>query len=927
MCIGFIANEAFEPEADKPFDVDDYRPMAIALLDSQNIDFLVLFGEQRLNAANYLRDGAAQMDSNLRQPLNGLFALRALGLALAYFIAGTIGLELAMVGSLVTLVWMPTGIAVAALFRWGWRYWPGVWVGAFAVNMIVSGNPGVSFGISLGNTLAPLVAAAALKRWRFNPDIASARDVLVFVVVAALLSMTLSASGGALSLVAGSNIATEQAGHAWFTWWLGDAVGVILCGMALITYRHMEYRRLLGPEKRKALAASLFWLALIGLAWMVVPPNPVGQILSLTFPVGVLVWVAFRLGPSPAALAVLVLAIVGSWSLVHGNGPFADTTLYLAITKFWAYMNTIAIVSLLVSALNGERTKAHAELVRSEERFRSLNSLSSDWFWEQDADFRLVRVEGSAAQNVAAIHGEHMGKTRWDIEADNLTHDDWRQHQATLEAHLPFYEFEVQHRGPNGTVHWASISGTPIRDPQGKFTGYRGVGKDITARKQAEDAVKQLAHFDTLTGLPNRAMFMARLAQEMAYAQRKRLPLALMLLDLDHFKGINDTMGHDQGDHLLVQAGQRIKACLRQSDTVARLGGDEFIIILSDVGDGQPIERVAEKVLDALGVPFKLEAGTGFVSASLGIALYPRDAETFEGLLKAADQAMYSAKDAGRNRFSFYTQELQDRAQERLWMVREMHAALCDGHFWVAYQPIVHLATGRCTKAEALLRWQHPERGPISPGEFITVAESCGLIIPIGVWVFEQAALQVRTWRETQDPQFQVSVNKSPMQFNNPARTTAPWGLRLAAMGLEGNSVVAEITEGLLLDGNPLVTQTLKAMEDAGIQVALDDFGTGFSSLAYLQKHDIDYLKIDQAFVRNMAPGSKDLSLCEAIVVMAHKLGLQVIAEGVETAQQRDLLRAAGCDFAQGYFFSRPVTAETMEKFLHAASTSEITVK
>ena len=201
------------------------------------------------------------------------------------------------------------------------------------------------------------------------------------------------------------------------------------------------------------------------------------------------------------------------------------------------------------------------------------------------------------------------------------------------------------------------------------------------------------------------------------------------------------------------------------------------------------------------------------------------------------------------------------------------------------------------------------------------------MIIPIGDWVFEQAALQVRTWRETLDPQFQVSVNKSPMQFNNPARTTAPWGLRLAAMGLEGNSVVAEITEGLLLDGNPLVTQTLKAMEDAGIQVALDDFGTGFSSLAYLQKHDIDYLKIDQAFVRNMAPGSKDLSLCEAIVVMAHKLGLQVIAEGVETAQQRDLLRAAGCDFAQGYFFSRPVTAETLEKFLHAANPSEITVK
>lgn len=837
-------------------------------------------------------------------------------LALAYGVAGTIGLQLAMVGSLVTLVWMPTGIAVAALFRWGGQYWPGVWLGAFVVNMMVSGDPAISLGISVGNTLAPWVAAHALHRWRFNPDIASTRDVLVFVVVAALLSMTLSASGGALALLAGRNIPASEAGYAWFTWWLGDAVGVILCGMALVTYRHAAYRQLLGSTQRHALAAAGLWLVVIGIAWMVVPPQPVGQILSLTFPVGVLVWVAFRLGPSPAALAVLLLSMVGSWSLVHASGPFADGTLYLAITKFWAYMNTVAIVALLVSALNGERTKAHQELTASEERFRSLTRLSSDWFWEQDPEFRLTRVEGHDAEHVGRIYGEAIGKTRWDTEAPNLSPSGWRVHQATLQAHLPFFDFEIQRLGAQGAQHWASLSGTPIRDEQGNFAGYRGVGKDITARKQAEAAVQHLAHFDTLTGLPNRALFMDRLAQDMAQAQRTGLPLALMLLDLDHFKGINDTMGHDQGDRLLVLAAQRIKACLRQSDTVARLGGDEFTIILSAVEDGQPIERAAEKVLEALAEPFKLEAGMGFVSASVGITMFPRDADSIDGLLKAADQAMYCAKDAGRNRFSFYTQALQDRAQHRLWMIREMHDALRDGHFWVAYQPIVDLASGCCTKAEALLRWQHPERGAISPGEFIPVAESCGLINPIGDWVFEQAALQVRAWRTSMNPGFQVSVNKSPLQFNNPLRSITPWGLRLAAMGLEGDSIVAEITEGLLLDGNPEVAETLQAMAESGIQVALDDFGTGFSSLAYLQKYDIDYLKIDQAFVRNMAAGSKDLSLCEAIVVMAHKLGLQVIAEGVETEQQRDWLRAAGCDFAQGYWFSRPVSAQDLEAFV-----------
>lgn len=860
------------------------------------------------------------MESDSRQLPIGRYVMCIAVLALAYFIAGAVGLELAMVGSLVTLVWMPTGIAVAALFRWGWQYWPGVWMGAFAVNLLVSGNFGVSVGISIGNTLAPLIAAYALRRWRFNPDIASARDVLVFVGVAALLSMTVSASGGALSLLAGQNIATAEVGHAWFTWWLGDAVGVILCGMALITYRHTEYRQMLGPTKRQALAAAGFWLLLVGLAWMYVPPLPVGQILSLTFPVGVLVWVAFRLGPSPAALSVLVLSILGSWSLVHGRGPFADEMLYLAITKFWAYMNTIAIVSLLVSALNGERTKAHEELARSEARFRSLTRLSSDWYWEQDTEFRFTRVEGSTDDHVGRIFGELVGSTRWDIEAINLRESNWLTHQATLLAHLPFHDFEIQRKDGHGASRWASVSGTPIRDSRGCFAGYRGVGKDITARKRTEEAVKQLAHFDTLTRLPNRAMFLDRLSQEMVHSQRRGSPLALMLLDLDHFKGINDTMGHDQGDRLLVQAAQRLTSCLRQSDTVARLGGDEFIVILSDIEDKQPVEEAAQKVLDAMSTPFKLDTGAGFVSASVGITLYPRDATTIDELLKAADQAMYAAKDAGRNRFTFFTRELQERAQHRLWLIRQMHEALHLGHFWLAYQPIVDLVSGRCIKAEALLRWRHPERGAISPSEFIPVAESCGLIIPIGDWVFEQAALQVRQWRTDIDPNFQVSVNKSPLQINDPARSYASWGSRLAAMGLDGSSIVAEITEGLLLDGNPLVTETLKAMGEAGIQVALDDFGTGFSSLAYLQKHDIDYLKIDQAFVRNMAPGSKDLSLCEAIVVMAHKLGLQVIAEGVETEKQRDLLRAAGCDYAQGYLFSRPVKAEDLETFLLASN-------
>lgn len=841
---------------------------------------------------------------------------RVLVLALGYSVAGRVGLELAVVGSLVTLVWMPTGIAVAALFRWGPAYWPGVWLGAVAVNMVVSGDLFLSLAVSVGNTLAPLVAAFALRRMKFDADIGSARDVLVFIGVAALLSMTVSASGGVLSLLIGQNIPAEQVGYAWFTWWLGDAVGVILAGMALVTYRHAEYRRLLVGEQRPLLAISLVWVFLVGFVWMTVPESPVGRILSLTFPVGVLVWIAFRLGPSPAALAVMVFSVLGSWALVNGHGPFTDPMLYLAITKFWAYMNTVAILVLLVSALNGERTKTHLSLARSEERFRSLTRLSSDWYWEQDAEFKFVRVEGASSSENPLAMTERMGHTRWDHPALNLDEAAWAMHKATLAAHLPFYEFEVARKDPTGVTRWYSVSGEPLRGPGGSFLGYHGVGKDITEKKRAQDAVIRLAHFDRLTGLPNRTRFMERLSTEIQRAKRTGQQVGVMLLDLDDFKAINDTQGHDQGDLLLLQAAQRITNCLRETDVVARLGGDEFTVMVTAIDDATVTERIAEKIRVALATPFQLAAGMGFVSASIGIAIYPQDETQIDNLLKAADQAMYAAKSAGRNRTHFFTRELQVLAQHRQWLTRELHEALRHNQFSVAYQPIVSLQTGRCTKAEALVRWHHPTHGNISPAEFIGVAETCGLITPLGEWVFNQAALQVQHLRKSVDPGFQISVNKSPAQFSDADKALVPWSNQLSALGLPGNSIVAEITEGLLLDDKPAVAQRLREFQVAGIQVALDDFGTGFSSLAYLQKHDIDYLKIDQAFVRNLSSGSRELVLCEAIVVMAHKLGLEVVAEGVETEDQLNLLRAAGCDYAQGYLFAKPMSAQSLGVYL-----------
>jgi EAL domain-containing protein (putative c-di-GMP-specific phosphodiesterase class I) len=293
--------------------------------------------------------------------------------------------------------------------------------------------------------------------------------------------------------------------------------------------------------------------------------------------------------------------------------------------------------------------------------------------------------------------------------------------------------------------------------------------------------------------------------------------------------------------------------------------------------------------------------------------LYPLDGTEIEDLFKNADQALYVAKGEGRNRFSFFTPALQEAAQTRVRLASDLRTALNDNQFRVLYQPIVELATGAIFKAEALIRWQHPKRGLVSPAAFIPIAESSGLIVDIGEWVFLQAAAQVQKWRQTLHPDFQISVNRSPVQFRHDDIGRASWGLQMHAMGLPGEALVVEITEGLLLDTSDVVGEQLLALGDAGIKVSLDDFGTGYSSLAYLQKFDIDFIKIDQSFVRHLIPGSTDLALCKAIIVMAHALGMQVIAEGVETEQQRDLLKEAGCDFGQGYLFARPISAQELE--------------
>ncbi len=475
---------------------------------------------------------------------------------------------------------------------------------------------------------------------------------------------------------------------------------------------------------------------------------------------------------------------------------------------------------------------------------------------------------------------------------------------------------EMSYRRKNDEVFVLWLSIKVVRDQKGVITHRVGVFSDITEKKKAEKLIWRQANFDALTQLANRHMLQDRLQQEVKRAKREKLPLALLVIDLDHFKEINDTLGHDMGDVLLVQASQRIMACVRASDTVARLGGDEFVIILAALDDTDCVDRIAKKLVASLVTPFTLNSEEAFISASIGVAIYPNDATEIDDLLKHADQAMYVSKNAGRNRFSYFASAMQEAAQARRRLTNDLRGALENQQFRVYFQPIVEMATGSIYKAEALIRWQHPVRGLVSPAEFIPLAEESGLIVDIGDWVFKESAREVKRLRALHHPDFQISVNKSPMQFRSDGGSDRSWFQFLSEMNLSGQGIVIEITEGLLMNVEDNVTEKLLAFRDAGIQVSLDDFGTGYSSLSYLKKFNIDYLKIDQSFVSNMDTDADNLTLCELIIVMAHKLGLRVIAEGVETIAQRDLLAAAGCDFAQGYLYSRPIPAEEFEILL-----------
>ncbi len=438
---------------------------------------------------------------------------------------------------------------------------------------------------------------------------------------------------------------------------------------------------------------------------------------------------------------------------------------------------------------------------------------------------------------------------------------------------------------------------------------------DLEERKRVEQSIRHMAHHDALTGLPNRALFRDRLTHAMAQADRYHQKLAVMFLDLDRFKAINDTLGHNVGDQLLKIAAERLRSCVRDSDTVARLGGDEFTVVVEDIIEDQDAASVAQKILDTLSQPFNLYGHEVFISVSVGVTLYPNDDENADNLLRNADSAMYRAKEFGRNNFQFYVADMNVKARERLMLESALRRALDRGEFMLYYQPRVDLLSGKVIGAEALLRWRHPDLGLVPPSEFIPILDETGMIIPVGDWALREACRQNRAWQDSGLPPIRVAVNLSVRQFIQ--KDLADTVIRaLAAVGLAAEHLELEITEDLFLEHNETNIVTLSRLKKMGIHISIDDFGTGYSSLSYLKRLPIDTLKIDQSFVRDIGTDPDNKAIASAIIAMAASLRLNVLAEGVETDEQLAFLRAQGCNEIQGFSFSHPLPADEFAQLL-----------
>jgi diguanylate cyclase (GGDEF)-like protein/PAS domain S-box-containing protein len=565
-----------------------------------------------------------------------------------------------------------------------------------------------------------------------------------------------------------------------------------------------------------------------------------------------------------------------------------------------------------------------SEQVKAEEQIRTLSlaieqSPVSVLITDIDANIEYVN---SAFENVTGYSAEEViGLNPRLLNSGNNPSDHYKKLWGAISNGKP-WKGEFQNRKKNGEAFWEYAHFAPVVDGSGSIRHYLAVKEDITLRKQQEDKILHQAHFDALTDLPNRFLALDRLSQLLNEAQRDEGIVAVLFLDLDDFKKINDSLGHETGDKLLIEAAARLRNVVRSGDTVGRLGGDEFIVLLGGITDTADAHLTAENLLNRFRDAFSIDGRELILTVSIGIAFFPGDGNSASELLRNADSAMYHSKELGRNTYSYFTETMNRDVSRRLALEEQMHGALSRGEFSVVYQPQIDISNGNIMGTEALLRWFNPAIGQVSPYEFIPVAEQTGLIVQLGQFVLTEVLNATTQWQKSHNPDFRMAVNLSPRQFRDPGLVEFIEDA-LHQSGVAADSLELEVTEGVLMSGHAYIIDALETLSVLGVSIAMDDFGTGYSSLSYLQNYPFHTLKIDKSFIAGLSRNTADRNLVNAIVAMAHGLNLKVVAEGVETEEQFRFLKDLGCDYAQGYLFSKPVSVDGINELLKKGLTAD----
>ena len=625
-------------------------------------------------------------------------------------------------------------------------------------------------------------------------------------------------------------------------------------------------------------------------------------------------------------IAALFSLLVAAWVFVQSGIPFAlaldlkiERVTWLQTLSGWLFVVASGwLLYLLVHRTLSAIARAEEDLMLRDRAIES--SVSAICITDNLAsDNPIVYVNPAFERITGYSSQEVLGRNPRLLQGTDLAQPELIAVRAALHDQRPCHVVLRNYR-KDGSMYWNELNIAPVRNDAGMVTHYIGVHTDISDAKTHQDELARQANHDSLTGLPNRNLLWDRIDRACARTQRYGDFAAVAFLDLDNFKVVNDSLGHSLGDHLLRAVAQRLQSSLRAMDTVARLGGDEFVLVLSDQKGEPSVSGELQRIVESFSQPFAVDGRDVFITASVGVALYPQDAKDPETLMKSAELAMYRAKESGRNGYQLYTAEMQTRVTERLALEGKLRRALERGEFSLHYQPQVDLRSKRIFGVEALIRWNQPDLGMVSPAKFIPLAEETGLIVPIGAWVVRTACRQCKAWQDAGLPPVTVAVNISARQFREKNLLQVVAQI-LTETGLNPRQLELEITESVIMHDAQQIIASLQAFRDMGVKLSVDDFGTGYSSLSYLKRFPVDRLKIDQSFVHDLGSDADDAAIAQAVITLGHTMGLRVIAEGVETPEQLAFLRRHECDEMQGYLFGKPMPADEFAKLLASGRT------